>query len=416
MLYYNRAARRTPAPVLTRLSRRSDIMADTSKPPAASAKNPVVTDLCPRCGMTYAAHAGHSCAAARPELSPTMSPDTEEPVDPSGATVPPDTQPATSPEPADDLVGTLINDRFEVQKLLGRGGMGAVYQAYDDSLGVAVAIKTILQDESTDEHTLRDQVNRFKSELLLARQVTHKNVVRIHDLGEVSGLKYITMSYVAGETLAARIARGPLTVAEVLSLARQIAEGMAAAHEVGVVHRDMKPENVMVTADGQALIMDFGIASSAQHGATDSGQIVGTIAYMSPEQATGRAVDVRADIYAYGLIVYDMLCGRTRQKDFATPIEELRSRFEVAPPPIRGQRADVPAALEAVVMRCVQPAVADRFVDTPALISALNTLTDEGTLKPVEVPKKRWPAVAGSVVATALAASLAWWYFTRLKR
>jgi tetratricopeptide (TPR) repeat protein len=309
--------------------------------------------------------------------------------------------------------GTKLGTRYTVLKTLGRGGMGAVYQAYDDSLGVAVAIKTILQDEGTDEHTLRDQVNRFKSELLLARQVTHKNVVRIHDLGEVSGLKYITMSYVAGETLAARIARlGPLPVPETLSLARQIAEGMAAAHEVGVVHRDMKPENVMVTADGQALIMDFGIASSAQHGATDSGQIVGTIAYMSPEQATGRAVDVRADIYAYGLIVYDMLCGRTRQKDFATPIEELRSRFEVPPPAIRPQRAEVPAALEAVVMRCVQPAVADRFSDTPALIGALNALTDEGTLKPVEVPKKRWPAVAGSVAATALAASLAWWYFT----
>ena len=311
------------------------------------------------------------------------------------------------------LPGTKLGTRYTILKTLGQGGMGAVYQAYDDDLGVAVAIKTILQAESADEHTLRDQVNRFKSELLLARQVTHKNVVRIHDLGEVSGLKYITMSYVAGDTLAARIARsGPMPVAETLALARQIADGMAAAHEVGVVHRDMKPENVMVTADGQALIMDFGIASSSQHGATDSGQIVGTIAYMSPEQATGRTVDVRADLYAFGLIVYDMLLGRTRQQPFATPIEELRSRFEVPPPAIRAQRPEVPAALEAVVMRCVQPAVADRYADTPALIAALNALNDDGTLRPVEVPKKRWPAVAASVVATALVGALAWWYVT----
>ena len=314
----------------------------------------------------------------------------------------------------DGLVpGTKLGTRYTVLKTLGRGGMGAVYQAYDDELGVAVAIKTILHGDGSDAHTLRDQVTRFKSELLLARQVTHKNVVRIHDLGEFSGLKYITMSYVAGETLAALIARGgPLPVPQVLALARQIADGMAAAHEVGVVHRDMKPENVMVTPDGQALIMDFGIASSSQGGAKDGGPIVGTISYMAPEQARGQTVDARADIYAFGLILYDMLLGRKRQKKHASAMDELRSRFEATPAPVRAERPDVPAAFEAVVMRTLQPLPADRYADTAALREALAALTDDGHLRPVETPGARWPAVAASTVLTALVASGLWWYLT----
>lgn len=309
--------------------------------------------------------------------------------------------------------GTKLGTRYTVLKTLGRGGMGAVYQAYDDELGVAVAIKTILHGDGSDAHTLRDQVSRFKSELLLARQVTHKNVVRIHDLGEFSGLKYITMSYVAGETLAALIAReGPLPVPQVLALARQIADGMAAAHEVGVVHRDMKPENVMVTPDGQALIMDFGIASSSQGGAKDGGPIVGTISYMAPEQARGQAVDARADIYAFGLILYDMLLGRKRQKKHASAMDELRSRFEGTPAPARAERPDVPAAFEAVVMRTLQPAPDQRYADTAALKEGLAALTDDGTLRPVETPKARWPAVAASTVVTALLASGVWWWVT----
>ncbi|MEZ5418325.1 MAG: protein kinase [Vicinamibacterales bacterium] len=308
--------------------------------------------------------------------------------------------------------GTKLGTRYTILSLLGRGGMGAVYKAYDDELGVAVAIKTILTGKGSDEYTRRDQVSRFKSELLLARQVTHKNVVRIHDLGEFRGLKYITMSYVAGETLTALIRRvGPLPVPQALALARQIADGMAAAHEVGVVHRDLKPDNVMVTPDGQALIMDFGIASSSES-AKGGGQIVGTISYMAPEQATGQPVDARADIYAFGLICYDMLLGRRRTKAYEQPMDELRARFEAAPPAPRKTRADVPLAFEAIVMRAVQPSPDARFPDVLALREALSNLTDEGELKPIEVPKKRWPAVAASVLATAIVAVAGWWYFT----
>jgi eukaryotic-like serine/threonine-protein kinase len=308
--------------------------------------------------------------------------------------------------------GTKLGTRYTILSLLGQGGMGAVYKAYDDELGVAVAIKTILAGEGSDEYTRRDQVSRFKSELLLARQVTHKNVVRIHDLGEFRGLKYITMSYVAGETLTSLVKRvGPLPVPQALALARQIADGMAAAHEVGVVHRDLKPDNVMVTPDGQALIMDFGIASSSES-ARDGGQIVGTISYMAPEQATGKPVDARADIYAYGLICYDMLLGRERFKGHEKSIDELRTRLEAPPTSLRKLRADVPLAVETIVMRAVQPAPDARFADVAALRDALLNLTDDGELKPIEVPKKRWPAVAASVLATAIAASAGWWYFT----
>jgi tetratricopeptide (TPR) repeat protein len=309
------------------------------------------------------------------------------------------------------LAGTKLGTRYTVLKLLGRGGMGAVYQAYDDELGVAVAIKTILPGHGSDAYTRRDQVSRFKSELLLARQVTHKNVVRIHDLGEFNGLKYITMSYVAGETLAGLIRRvGPLPVPQAMSLARQIADGMAAAHEVGVVHRDLKPDNVMVTPDGQALIMDFGIASSSQAASASGTGIVGTIAYMAPEQATGKPADARADIYAYGLILCDMLLGRHRLGQFTSPIEEMRARFESGPPSVRTVRGEVPPELDMLITKATRSAPDERFADAHALRELLSALTDDGTLRPVESPRARWPVAAASMILTAIVAIGGWWW------
>jgi tetratricopeptide (TPR) repeat protein len=309
---------------------------------------------------------------------------------------------------AELLPGTRLGSRYTVIRLLGRGGMGAVYQAYDDELGVAVAIKTILPGHA-DEYTRRDQVSRFKSELLLARQVTHKNVVRIHDLGEVGGLKYITMSYIEGETLAALIKRlGTVPVAQALSLARQIADGMAAAHEAGVIHRDLKPENVIVNREGHALIMDFGIAHSSSAGAASGGPMTGTIAYMAPEQATGKAVDGRADIYAFGLIVYDMLVGRQRLKAHPSPMDEMRARFSTPPTPARQIREEVPDAFDALVTRAVQPDPEARFADSAALGAAFDALDDEGHLRPIEKPRARWPAVMAAMLVTALLVTAVW--------
>ena len=242
--------------------------------------------------------------------------------------------------------------------------MGVVYQAWDDSLGVAVALKVIRPEVMADPAAAEDLERRFKRELLLARQVTHRNVVRIHDLGEVDGIKYISMPYLDGSSLASILAeKGKLTVAEVLPIAKDIVAGLIAAHEAGVVHRDLKPENIMLESDGPAVIMDFGISRSAAPepprqakgapspsrrtatfnaaafagGLTVAGTVVGTLDYMAPEQARAEPVDQRADIYSFGMIVRDMLLGlrRTAGRD---AIAELMARIKQAPPPVRTDR------------------------------------------------------------------------------
>jgi eukaryotic-like serine/threonine-protein kinase len=280
--------------------------------------------------------------------------------------------------------GRKLGSRYTIIKLLGRGGMGAVYQAWDDELQVAVAIKTILPDADADEHATHAAEERFKRELLLARKVSHKNVVRIHDLGEVDGQKYITMTYVDGETLGRLIRRdGPLPVPKAVAFAKQIADGLAAAHEVGIVHRDLKPENVMITPEGQALIMDFGIARGAAGTTeTQAGTIIGTLEYMAPEQASGLPVDHRADIYAFGLIAYDMLLGRQRAKGRDNAMTELVQRAQRAPAPPTTTRADVPAAFEQIVMKCVQPEKKARPQTTPELVEMLARLAPDGHLRP----------------------------------
>ena len=234
----------------------------TSLPPVGGPNSPSVTAClpvpdktatpsCPACGAYVAP--GTECASCAASIASTVGRTADEP-----ATVA--SNPVSSRALDGLLAGARVGGRYTVIKLLGRGGMGAVYQAWDAELGIPVAIKTILQSGGDDPHASLLREHRFKRELLLARQVSHKNVVRIHDIGEVDGAKYITMAFVDGETLAARLRRGPLPVSEALGLARQIASGLVAAHEASVIHRDLKPENVMVTPDGVAVIMDFGIA------------------------------------------------------------------------------------------------------------------------------------------------------------
>src|SRR5687768_18071060 len=160
-------------------------------------------------------------------------------------------------------VGQRFGSRYHILRQLGVGGMGAVYQAWDAELGVAVALKVIRPEVMHDPAAAQDIERRFKQELLLARQVTHKNVVRIHDLGEIDGIKYITMSYIEGEDLSSVLKReGQLSVPRALHILRQVVSGLVAAHEAGVVHRDLKPANIMIEGDN-AIIMDFGIARSS---------------------------------------------------------------------------------------------------------------------------------------------------------
>ena len=295
--------------------------------------------------------------------------------------------------------GQSFSARYHIIRLLGEGGMGAVYQAWDAELGVAVALKVIRADRGVSAEAEK----RFKTELLLARQVTHKNVVRIHDLGEIDGIKYITMPYIDGEDLATVLRRDrKVPVARALRLMREIAGGLWAAHEAGVVHRDLKPANIMVDAGDHALIMDFGISASTSDAGT--GELIGTPEYMAPEQANGASVDGRADIYAFGLIGYEMLIGPRPATAGSDRLEAMRLRCEHGLPPLRTLDETIPAPLEAFVMRCLERDPAARFASTADLCGALAALDDAGELiPPIRRLTPRLIAAAAVVVVVLLA-------------
>ena len=326
--------------------------------------------------------------------------------------------------------GQQINPRYTILKLLGAGGMGAVYQAFDHELGVAVAIKVIRPAAQSDATAAKELEQRFKRELVLARQVTHKYVVRIHDLGEIDGIKYLTMPFIEGETLAATMRQtGALPLARVIQIAQQVAQGLAAAHEKGVIHRDLKPENIMIERQvdapiairGDALIMDFGIARSMEGGGTQTaaGTVIGTLQYMAPEQAQGLKCDQRCDQYSFGLIVYDMLLGRHRLGSSENAMTELVSRIAAAPPATRSINPDVPEAVDQIVMRCLQPNPDARFPNTLELVQALDHLTPDGQVRSdiheVIVTKRRplWQVAAAAMAITALAGAAGWYVSNR---
>ncbi len=312
--------------------------------------------------------------------------------------------------------GNVIGGRYRIIQLLGAGGMGAVYHAWDNELGIAVALKTILHRPETDDPSATETLDRrFKRELLVARQVTHKNVVRIHDLGEVDGIKYITMPYIRGANLATILARdGALPLPRALRIARQIAAGLAAAHEAGVVHRDLKPANIMIEGeDEHALITDFGIAQSVSGAtfATMSGAVVGTLGYMPPEQAEGKPADHRSDIYAFGLILYDMLTGA--QRIVGSGVTELLTRLKQPLKPLRSLKPETPAEIEEIVSRCIEREAADRYQTTPDVVAALARLDDNGhAIIPAAPPRRRSLAVV-MALTVALTMSVGVWLLRR---
>jgi tetratricopeptide (TPR) repeat protein len=297
--------------------------------------------------------------------------------------------------------------------------MGVVYQAWDDALGVPVALKVIRPEVMSDPYAAGEIERRFKRELLLARQVTHKHVVRIHDLGEIDGVKYLTMPFVDGRNLAQLLTEsGALPVPRALRFAKQIAYGLQAAHEAGVVHRDLKPENIMIDGEDHAVIMDFGISRSTSGSgtATALGAVVGTLEYMAPEQGRGEGVDHRADIYAFGLMLHDMLAGRRRLQSNESAISELMSRMAHAPPLLRTLVPQVPEGIEQIVTRCLQPDAAARYPTTDALIQDLERLTPDGhaPVAAADVPARKrrsrlpWVVAATAVVALVAVIAFVW--------
>ena len=374
--------------------------------------------FCPKCGQRVATTAVNAPDATMPPAATALHGSSATGVSEALTFADATAGPSTAPiQP-----GSAFGSRYRILQRLGEGGMGVVYKAWDEELNIAVALKLIRPSAMTDPGAAIEMERRFKRELVLARQVTHKNVVRIHDLGELNTFKYFTMPFIEGHDLGKVIGReGKLPVARALRIARQVAAGLASAHEVGIVHRDLKPENVMLDADDTAVIMDFGLAR-ANDGAnlTRTGAVMGTVAYMAPEQARGETVDQRADIYAWGLMLYDMLAGRRRSG--RDPMSELLARMQEAPASIRTFEPQVPEALEAVIQRATDPHADRRFATTPDLIAALDALDAEGFARhtvtggaPVAAPpaSRRTVMAAAVVIALLLTSAGAWWLTNR---
>jgi tetratricopeptide (TPR) repeat protein/tRNA A-37 threonylcarbamoyl transferase component Bud32 len=312
--------------------------------------------------------------------------------------------------------GHHFGSRYTIIRLLGSGGMAAVYQAWDETLGTAVALKLIRVAAGTPEVELRQLEDRFKRELKLARQVTHPNVVRIHDLGEVENTLYLTMEYVQGADLATVLQREPnLPLPRVLGLARQIASGLAAAHRAGIVHRDLKPANVMVDAQEHALLMDFGIARSTSAASihTMPGSLIGTLDYMAPEQARGEPADERTDVYAFGLILYELLAGGRPRYSTEGGLSSLIARLEKGPPALRSVLADVPAGLEGIVNKCLSPTPQARYSSANELLAELEALDEKGRARVAVRARPSWTRLAAILAIGSVLMGATWWLASR---
>jgi CheY-like chemotaxis protein len=269
--------------------------------------------------------------------------------------------------------GAVLAGRYEVMGVIGRGGMGVVYQARDHELGEEVAVKMLRRELlSGDEAVLE----RFKTEIRLARRISHHNVVRTHDLGESDGVYFVTMELVRGLTVRELLeTRGRLGVSSTLAVARQLVDALTVAHAAGVIHRDVKPENALLDGDGVLKVMDFGIARLAERSstATQAGMIVGTPAYMAPEQLVGEGeIDARADLYAVGVVMYECLTGRA-PFEAASMVSLIGKVLTTEARPPVDVSGDVPPAVSALVMQLLAKNADDR----PASAERLRELLSE---------------------------------------
>jgi serine/threonine-protein kinase len=286
-------------------------------------------------------------------------------------TVPGATAPA---HPAADLsLGHVFANRYRIEQILGRGGMGVVYKAVDTQLDEMVAIKTLLGDVLTRSP---EDLERFKREIRLARKITHRNVLRTYDYGEAEGVYFISMEFVRGYTLSELLDEAPqrqMATRASVGITRQICRGLHAAHEQGIIHRDIKPQNVLIDAKGEVKLMDFGIARMAEtpEGVTQAGLIVGTPHYMSPEQVQGKQLDARSDVYSMGVLIYEMLVGR-RPFESSSLTGVLTAHITEKPKAPAELRPDVPREINAIVLRCLEKNPAARYVDAGALLADLD--------------------------------------------
>lgn len=271
--------------------------------------------------------------------------------------------------------GALLGNRFEVLSVLGAGGMAVVYKAHDRQLNEVVALKMLKPEQWTDQR----RIERLKEELKLARRITHPNVLRTYDLGEIDGVPFISMEHVHGITLRSLLGQTDgVPYSAGLRLARQLCQGLAAAHGVGIIHRDIKPENLILDPAGTLKLMDFGIARPVRRlaqGLTEEGALIGTPQYLAPEQIEGKEVDQRADIYACGMVFYEIF---TRRRPFPAgrnPMDAILKKLNEPPTPPSAHWPAIPLPLEEVILTCLARDPAERYPNVTVLLGALEELS-----------------------------------------
>jgi tetratricopeptide (TPR) repeat protein len=304
--------------------------------------------------------------------------------------------------------GLEVGQRYRVTRLIGRGGMGTIYEVRDQELDRDIALKVIRPEIAENPVVLE----RFKREIQLSSQVTHKNVLRVYDLGESEGIKFVTMQLVEGEDLAQQLKRdGKLPLEQLVDVFRKICDGLAAAHDQGVVHRDLKPHNVMLDAEGGVYLTDFGLAKSlTQTAMTQAGEMLGTPFYMSPEQVRGESVDKRSDIYALGVILYELAAGQVPYSE-GSSYEVMMQRLQRAPRPVAELNPAVPDYLVKIIERCMQTDAAARYQSVQEILRDLEAEAFHTTFGYWAHKQRRWvPAVGAIVLAGALAGG-GWWLY-----
>jgi serine/threonine protein kinase len=286
---------------------------------------------------------------------------------------------------AESLIGRRLGS-YQIVSLLGVGGMGVVYQARDARLNRSVAIKVLPRDKVSDPERKR----RFVQEARAASALNHPNIITIHDIGREDGIDFVVMEYLAGKTLDLLIPRRGLKLKDVLKYSIQIAEGLAKAHSAGIVHRELKPGNVMVSDEGLVKVLDFGLAKLAERPkigeesdsaasvpkVTEPGTVMGTVCYVSPEQAEGRAVDGRSDIFSFGCLLYEMVTGQCAFKKGSTA-STLAAILNQEPKPINQLVPGIADDLEKIIGRCLRKDRERRFQDMDDLKVALQELKEE---------------------------------------
>jgi eukaryotic-like serine/threonine-protein kinase len=321
------------------------------------------------------------------------------------------------------LPGSLLGGRYEIRRTLGDGGMGAVYQADDRELGRTVALKVIRPELARNPEILQ----RFKQEILLASKVTDRNIIRIYDLGDANGVKFITMEYVEGEDLRGVVRRGKLSPAKAVEVMEQVVSGLQAAHRIGIIHRDLKPANIMLSSDGRVLVMDFGLARSLHgDGLTQTGAMLGTMEYMSPEQAQAQELDARSDIFTVGLIFYELLTGHMPFKADSV-IASLLKRTQQRAVPVSEIDKNIPGVLSNIVSKCLERDPALRYQGAEELLADLRAWQGKSGSSKVSVSSaglwlnraRELPwlrIVPAGVLGAAILVATAWYFNSRQNR